>query len=111
MKWLIRIGGFLVILGIGAFFFKDSGHTLPFSNNFDNFLIFLGVGLIGLFIVIVLLSLIMGKTWQQSKKNRCARCGKKVAKGEVYCEFHRSEVSNEFLTHQGDRREMRKGKE
>ncbi len=106
MKWLIKVGVVLIVLGFAAFFYADAGHPLPIYKHLDNFLIFLGLGLVAIYFLIVIFMLLFSHGVQVSRKGRCVRCGKKIPKGEVYCEFHRAQVANEFLSHKNEMRDM-----
>ncbi|MBN1354803.1 hypothetical protein JXA40_00880 [bacterium] len=103
MQWLIKSGILLVVAGLAAFFYKDAGHALPISQQMDTYMILLGMFLIVLYFGIYIAFIISGQTWKRSHQNRCVRCGKKIPKGEIYCEFHRMEVQTEYLMGLSDR--------
>jgi hypothetical protein len=106
MQWCIKVGVILAIIGFAAFFYKDAGNQLPIHPDLDTVLILSGFGLVILYIVVYVLMMITGKSYKISHKNRCTRCGKKIPKGEVYCDFHKEEAQTEFVSHMSDRKQF-----
>lgn len=85
-------------LGFAVWIYQDIGNSIPGSVSWDNALF----GLSGISLVIYLLTLVGALLYKQfidfNKKGRCSRCGKRVKKGDLYCEFHKAEVQAEYLS-------------
>ena len=108
MQNLIKTGFIFLAIGLGLFFYKDAGRPLPISDHLDNLFFAMGTASLIIFAFVMMIGLITGKTYGLTKKTRCVRCGRKIKKGEVYCQFHQQELSSEFLTNLGEKRELQK---
>ncbi len=98
MMVLFRTALILLGLGLGVWIYKDLGHSLPGNIEWDQILFILSGASLALYLV-SLLSIVLFKNFVDfSKKGRCTRCGKRVKKGELYCDFHKGEVQAEYLS-------------
>ena len=93
---LLKSGIFLFVLGFVAWYYEDAGNTLPLTPHLDTFLFALSAVPITIFATVYLVGLISGTATKTKRKNRCIRCGKKIPKGEIYCEYHKIEVEKEY---------------
>ncbi len=85
-------------LGLGVWIYKDLGHNLPGSIGWDQILFILSGASLALYLL-SLISMWLFKSFVDfEKKGRCTRCGKRVKKGEMYCDFHKGEVQAEYLS-------------
>ena len=98
MKVFLRGAVIFFALGMGIWIYKDLGHDLPRGIDWDQ----IAFILCGASLVLYALSLVGVFVYKQivdfEKKGRCTRCGKRVKKGELYCDFHKGEVQAEYLS-------------
>jgi hypothetical protein len=98
MNPLFRIGLIALLVAFGLWIYKDQGNAIPVFPSLDTYLAIGGAACIVLFLLLFVLTTVSGKTYKVVHKNRCPRCGRRVPKGEIYCNFHRQEVQSEFLS-------------
>jgi hypothetical protein len=97
MQAVFRTGFILLILAFGAWIYADNGNVLPIKD-LDRILGVTGAILVSLYLVAYLYLKLSGAFWKSSHKSRCARCGKRIRKRELYCDFHKKEVQSEYLS-------------
>ncbi len=102
MYSLLKTGVILFVLGFVAWYYEDAGHSLPLTPHLDTILFALSIAPITIFATVYLVGLISGTAAKTRQKNRCIRCGKKVSKGEIYCDFHKMEVDKEYRKKQAE---------
>mgnify|MGYP001547061894 CR=1 FL=1 len=104
MSAVFKLGVVLLISAFGMWLYEhEFENTLPISPNLDTWAAMAGGILLAIFGLVYLYSSMFNVSKKWSKSGRCVRCGVKVKKNEMYCDFHKNEVANEFLT--GNREE------
>ncbi len=106
MQGVFKTGIVLIIISFGMWIYKDKGNSLPLSSNLDSMLLWLGCVCIVFFVLTYLYAMLTRGAGKTSKK-KCVRCGKKIPKGEMYCEFHKQQVTKQFRDNVGDHRHER----
>lgn len=108
MSSLFKLGGMILLISFAAWFYEDTYGNLPLSNDLDYYLALIGAGVIVLSVFVAIMMKASGTSWKLKRKNRCTRCGRKVKRGELYCEFHQNEVQAEYLSGLSDESKARR---
>lgn len=88
------------IIAIILWFMEDRGTKLPIAG-LPNYIFYFGALLIAINLFYWLIGLVLGVK-QKVGKNRCIRCGSKVAPGMIYCPKHLKEAKNEAIEKKKD---------
>jgi len=100
---VLKIGITLILASFGMWLYEhEFDNVLPISPDLDVWVGALGLLLLVIFLVIFFGASMLGMSMKWSKKGRCVRCGVKIPKTEMYCEFHKKEVANEYLNSRGE---------
>ena len=88
---LVRIGGFLIV---AAVVYLPAARLIAGQEDPRVFRTLAGAGVIGLALGAVLM--IAGRGMATIVGRSCPRCGRRVARGRVYCEEHLQDTINEY---------------
>ncbi|MCD4653321.1 hypothetical protein K8T06_05245 [bacterium] len=98
MTTILKTGIILLFTSIGMWIYENEfENVLPYNPDLDVWIGTAGGVLIAIFLLIYIYSLLAGTTAKWGKKSRCVRCGVKIPKNKMYCEFHGEENADKFL--------------
>jgi hypothetical protein len=97
MDKVLRVGIILIIISMALWLYaNEMGHPLPLADNLDEIVFGIGAALVVIFVLVYIFAMISGSSYKHAQKSQCMRCGKKIPKNEVYCQYHRREATNEI---------------
>ncbi|HPQ40442.1 MAG TPA: hypothetical protein PLV45_08720 [bacterium] len=100
MTTVLKTGIVLILVAMGLWIYEhEFENALPISADLDVWCAVLGAALIVIFLLVYFYAMAFGMTSKWRRAGRCVRCGKKIGKNEMYCEFHKQEVAEQFLRH------------
>lgn len=100
MATVLKTGIILLLVSMGLWIYEhEFENALPISSDLDVWCAILGGILVAIFILVFLYAKLFGVTAKWSRAGRCVRCGKRISKNEMYCEFHKKEVADQYLRH------------
>jgi hypothetical protein len=108
MSGFLRLGGTLLLIAFAAWFYEDTYGKLPFTDDLDYYIALIGAGCIVFALILGFFNKVMGVSWKLRRKGKCSRCGRRVKRGELYCEFHQNEVQAEYLSGLSDENKTRR---
>lgn len=97
---LIKLALILWIVAVILWFIEDRGGVMPITD-LPNYVFYAGCGLIAISIFYTILGILLGIK-QKTEKNKCIRCGRKVAVGMIYCPVHLKEAKAEAIEKRND---------
>jgi len=101
---VLKTGIILLLASLGMWFYEhEFEHTLPFNSDLDIWAATLGSLLIAVYLLAAIYVILIGGSAKWARKSRCVRCGIKIPKNDMYCEFHKAEIAEEFLRGSADR--------
>ena len=88
---LIRLGGLLIV---AAVVYLPTSRLITGQENFKTFRNLAGAGMVSLLVGGVLW--MAGRGMASIVSRSCPRCGRRVARGRVYCDDHLQDTINEY---------------
>ncbi|MBN1296347.1 hypothetical protein JXA80_06175 [bacterium] len=100
MAIVFKWGIILLLVSLGLWVYEhEFENTLPFTPALDVWCAAAGAILIAVFLMVYAYSLLFGVSSKWRRAGRCVRCGIRIPKNEMYCDFHKKEVASDFLRH------------
>lgn len=98
MATLLKFGITTLLVGLGLWVYENEfENTLPISSNLDVWFATAGAIAMAIFGLLAAYGLITGTTAKWGRKSKCIKCGVKIPKNSMYCDFHKQENANKFL--------------
>ena len=98
MYFLLKFGITMLLTALGLWVYENEfENTLPISPDLDIWFGVAGACAMAIFGLLAIYSVLTGATAKWGQKSRCVKCGVKIAKNSMYCEFHLKENANKFL--------------